>query len=172
MVDSINITQTDLFKKATSFLEDIGIGVQFEAIETATFLPGICINSGKIIIDKNKLKYPGDILHEAGHIAVIPAADRPLLDEHSIAKREQREAEEMMAIAWSYAACVHLNIDASFVFHEDGYQGGGSSIAENFRAGRYFGVPMLQWVGMALERTSESNPGMPVYPEMLRWLRE
>lgn len=99
-----------------------------------------------------KFKYPGDILHEAGHIAVVPPAERHLLNADTIATREQREAEEMMAIAWSYAACVHLDIDAGFVFHDNGYKGGGSSIAESFKQGHYFGVPMLQWVGMTLEK--------------------
>ncbi|MBL0145740.1 MAG: hypothetical protein IPP48_08240 [Chitinophagaceae bacterium] len=111
-------------------------------------------------------------MHEAGHIAVVPAADRAGLNEHSIALREQREAEEMMAIAWSYAVCMHLGIDASFVFHDEGYQKGGSNIAENFNQGRYFGVPMLQWTGMALERKNEQEPDKPVYPAMLNWLRD
>ena len=30
----------------------------------------------------------------------------------------KKAAEEMMAIAWSYAAVVHLGLDASVVFHE------------------------------------------------------
>lgn len=78
-----------------------------------------------------------------------------------------REAEEMMAIAWSYAACVHLGIDAKFVFHDNGYKGGGSSIAENFKEGRYFGVPVLKWVGMCNNPEEENG-----YPKMIKWLRE
>ena len=31
---------------------------------------------GSIVIDKDALLYPGDILHEAGHIAVVPADRR------------------------------------------------------------------------------------------------
>lgn len=156
-----------LITKTVDFLRSIGIPVHFRPISYTTFLPGISIEKGEIVIDKEQLKYPGDILHEAGHIAVVPAADRPSLDEHSIAGREQREAEEMMAIAWSYAACVHLAIDASFVFHDHGYKNGGSSIAENFKEGRYFGVPVLQWVGMCRNEKEENG-----YPKMIRWMRE
>jgi hypothetical protein len=83
-----------------------------------------------------------------------------------------REAEEMMAIAWSYAACRHLGIDARFVFHDEGYKNGGSHIADNFDEGRYFGVPMLQWTGMALERKKDEEPDLPVYPAMMKWMRE
>jgi hypothetical protein len=66
--------------------------------------------NGEIVVDMEKLKYYGDILHEAGHIAVVPAKERSTLNEKDIAKREQRDAEEMMVIAWSYAACVHLEL--------------------------------------------------------------
>lgn len=161
-----------MFDKAIRFLKEIGIPVHFLPIESDCFLPGLSIVNGEIIVDREKLKYPGDIIHEAGHIAVVPAAERMTLNAESIKKREHRDAEEMMVIAWSYAACVHLGIDAGFVFHDYGYKKGGSNIAENFKAGRYIGVPTLQWVGMTLEKKDESEPGKPVYPAMLQWLRE
>ncbi len=157
--------------KAVAFLKEIGIAVDYGSIEGESFLPGVSIVNGSIIIDEEKFLYPGDILHEAGHIAVVPASERATLNEHDIAERPQREAEEMMAIAWSYAACVHLEIDAVFVFHDDGYKGGGSDLAENFKQGHYFGVPMLQWVSMALEKKNATEQNMPYYPQMLRWLR-
>jgi hypothetical protein len=170
---TINIPkqQMTLFEKAVDFLRSIGIPVHFRSLDGFCFLPGISIVNGEIAVDMEKMKYPGDILHEAGHIAVVPAADRNSLNEESIAKREQRNAEEMMAIAWSYAVCIHLNIDAGFVFHDEGYKGGGSYIADSFKSGQYFGVPMLQWVGMALEKKDEANPEKLVYPAMLQWLR-
>lgn len=160
------------FQKVIEFLETIGIAVYFQTIDTPCFLPGIDIQNGSIYVDELKLAYPGDIVHEAGHIAVVPAEERKTLNTADIAKRQHREAEEMMVIAWSFAVCVHLNIDASFVFHDDGYKGGGSSLVENFKAGHYFGVPMLQWTGMALERKNELQPELAVYPAMLKWLRD
>jgi len=162
---------SSLLDRSVGFLKAIGIPVHFRPIATDCFLPGISIVNGEIVVDMEKLKYPGDILHEAGHIAVVPAIERSTLNEHAIGQREQRDAEEMMAIAWSYAACVYLDIDASFVFHEGGYKVGGSQIADNFKKGNYFGVPMLQWVGMALEKKNEEEPYKPVYPAMLQWLR-
>jgi hypothetical protein len=168
----ISHTNTPTFKKVLLILNEISIAVHFKTIEYKTFLPGISIEKGELIIDEEKLLYPGDILHEAGHIAVVPIIDRNSLDEHSIEKREHREAEEMMTIAWSYAVCVHLDIDAGFVFHDEGYKNGGSHIAENFKQGHYFGVPMLQWTGMAKERKNEEQPDLPVYPKMIKWLRD
>jgi hypothetical protein len=160
-----------LFEKAVDFLRSIDIPVHFRSFDGKSFLPGISIVNGEIVVDREKLKYPGDILHEAGHIAVVPASERSTLNEETIIQREQREAEEMMVIAWSYAACVHLGIEAEFVFHDEGYKGGGSYIADSFKSGQYFGVPMLQWVGMAVEKKNEAEPGKPVYPAMLQWLR-
>ncbi|HET7897102.1 MAG TPA: hypothetical protein VFL47_05520, partial [Flavisolibacter sp.] len=107
--------------------------------------------------------------HEAGHLAVIPTSDRKTLDGPAIAKRKDAPAEEMMAIAWSYAACLHLRIDPAFVFHEAGYKGGGASIVENFREKRYFGVPLLVWLGMTSDK--ETGDGI-VYPAMRKWLRD
>lgn len=156
-----------VFEKAVDFLQRIGIPVHFRSFDGKEFLPGISISNGEIVVNRDSLKYPGDILHEAGHIAVVPASERSSLNAQSIADREMREAEEMMAIAWSYAACVHLGIDATFVFHDNGYKGGGSSIAENFREGRYFGVPVLKWVGMCNNPDEENG-----YPKMIKWLRE
>ncbi|MGH2553136.1 MAG: hypothetical protein ACRDEB_05430 [Chitinophagaceae bacterium] len=161
----------ELFNRCVDFIRDIGIPVHFRAMGDDGFLPGISISHGEIIVDMEKMKYPGDILHEAGHIAIVPANERSELNAASIAQRTSRDAEEMMAIAWSYAACVYLNMDSRFVFHDHGYKEGGSSIAENFDNGRYVGVPMLQWVGMALEKKNADEPGKPVYPDMLQWLR-
>lgn len=157
-------------EKCIDFLHSIGIQTRTAKLTAPTFLPGLSIEEGRIVIDMDALKFPGDILHEAGHIAVVPAAERDMLDEAAIGKRENREAEEMMAIAWSYAACVHIGIDPAFVFHDDGYKGGGSYIAENFREKRYFGLPMLQWKGMALDETNAALQNLPAYPHMIKWL--
>lgn len=153
------------------FIRSIGIELDEGSIQEPTFLPGIKIENGRLRVDRSRLLYPGDLLHEAGHIAVAPADERPLLNEAFISNSAHREAEEMMAIAWSYAAAVHLRLDPLVVFHDHGYNGGGRSIAENFCAGHYFGTPMLQWCGLTLHPA----PGIrteKTYPHMLKWLRE
>lgn len=81
-------------------------------------------------------------------------------------------AEEMMAIAWSYAAVLHLGLPPETVFHAEGYRGGSSSLLENFREGRYLAVPMLQWLGLAHDEKQAQQLGASPYPHMLRWLRE
>jgi hypothetical protein len=160
-----------LLNKCVQFLNSIGIATLFRKIDSGSFLPGLLIEQGCIVIDSDVLLYPGDILHEAGHIAVVPADRRLLLDQQAIIESKERDTEEMMAIAWSYAACIHLEIDPHIVFHEEGYKGGGKSIVENFQAGRFFGTPMLQWCKMTVEPRN-AQPGEPAYPQMLKWLRD
>lgn len=154
-----------------TFIRDIGIVVHEQVIQESTFLPGIDIRNGTLVIDKNKLLYSGDLLHEAGHIAVTPAARRMRLNEQLIKESKHREAEEMMAIAWSYAACIRLNIDPLVVFHEQGYKGGGSNIAENFKTGHYFGTPMLEWCGMTTIPKHDSTNTI-FFPAMIKWMRD
>lgn len=153
-----------------SFLNGIGIETKFEKLEEPCFLPGLSIRNGIIIIDREALSYPGDILHEAGHIAIVPAAERQTLNAAAIEKRENRASEEMMAIAWSYAACVHLGLDPYIVFHDDGYKGGGSYIADNFNNKSYFGLPMLQWKGMAADEKNAPQLNVVPYPHMIKWV--
>ena len=156
------------FETAISFLHTIGIETAEDKLAPEDcFLPGLLIQNGRIVFDRETLLYPGDILHEAAHLAVVPPAERKQLNGPAIGKRPDAPAEEMMAIAWSYAACVHLNIDPYFVFHKEGYQQGSDSIVENFREGRYFGVPVLEW----LQMTTTKGEG-PHYPAMLKWLRD
>ena len=162
----------DALEKCILFLNGIGIATSFRQLDPGCFLPGLSIENGCIIIDKDLCKYPGDILHEAGHIAVVPAADRQTLNASAIEKRSDREAEEMMAIAWSYAACIHLGLAPYFVFHDKGYKGGGNYIADNFREKKYFGLPMLQWIGLTADEKNAARIGILPYPFMIKWLRD
>ena len=75
-----------------------------------------------------------------------------------------------MAIAWSYAAALHIGIDPAIVFHDGGYRSGSKAILENFGAGRYIGVPMLAWLGMTHfdGRAPVANPNS--FPKMENWL--
>jgi hypothetical protein len=158
-----------LFGKVIEFIHSIGIETEFRTLPaTDCFLPGLLIEGGRIIIDREQLKYPGDIIHEAAHIAVVPAQQRKDLSGVALGSRSDAPAEEMMAIAWSYAACLHLDMDPHFVFHEHGYKGGGASLVQNFREGNYIGVPMLQWLGM----TTTSRESNIVYPAMMKWVRD
>lgn len=157
----------DTVATIVEFMREIGLDVRTAELSEPTFLPGITIDGGALVYDPTRLTYPGDLLHEAGHIAFTPACDRPQLSGHATSDL----GEEIAAIAWSYAAAVHLNIDPSYVFHDAGYRGSSRAFVENFREGRFVGVPMLEWAGMAEEKTPRKTPAV-AFPRMLKWLRE
>lgn len=148
------------------FLVEIGLGVSKTQIHHETVLPGITVDRGAIVIDESKLLYPGDLLHEAGHLAVIPSEKRKQA-QMNVGKKA---GEEMMAIAWSYAAAVHLNLEPSVVFHDAGYRGWSRALIENFTQGRYVGVPLLQWIGLTVDWRTAKEIGTEPYPKMLKWL--
>ncbi len=153
--------------RMAGFLSSIGIEVS-AAILDKSFLPGVTISHGTLLIDEAKLSYPGDVLHEAWHIAVTPAAQRRKL--HQDAGGDA--GEEMAAIAWSYAAALFAGIDLAMVFHPDGYRGGSRAIIENFSQGRYVGVPLLEWYGLTAGEKAAAALEVSPYPHMLKWLRD
>lgn len=165
---------TTLVDTIIEFVRSIGIEVNFDTITEETFLPGILISNGRLIIDKAQLLYPGDILHEAGHIAAMPAAERNSLRGNIGMVKEASEAlgEEMMAIAWSYAACVTMGISPEIVFHEHGYKGASQWYISQYTSGNYLSLPLMQWAGFCYDKTQAAlNNALP-YPSMIRWLRE
>jgi hypothetical protein len=159
-----------VFQKITDFIQKIGIPVGYGQISEQSFLPGLLIENGTLLIDKNQLKYIGDTLHEAGHIALMTPEERMALS-GSLEGQNHAEATEMAVIAWTYAACLEIGIEPVVVFHPDGYKGGSESILENFSNGHYFGVPILEWYGMTDRVTNTQQNNTMSYPKMLTWVR-
>jgi hypothetical protein len=153
-------------EKILAFLAEIGIPVIRTDIRQQTFMPGILADRGAIVVDESKLLYSGDLLHEAGHLAVIPREKRERI-QGNVGKDR---GEEMMAIAWSYAATVHLGLEPSVVFHQGGYRGWSKAFIENFTQGRYIGVPLLQWIGLTADNKRAKEMGVEPYPKMIKWV--
>jgi hypothetical protein len=152
-----------------AFLDRIGIPVRREPIAGKTFLPGIRIDRGALIVDEARLLYPGDLLHEAGHLAVMSPDQRVLCDGDA----GESGGAEVAAIGWSYAAALEIGLNPRLVFHADGYKSGGDSLLQNFAEGRYLGAPLLQYYGLTKQPPSrgEPVPGEVTYPRMAHWLR-
>jgi hypothetical protein len=157
-----------IFATIAAFLAEIGLPVEIGEIRQPTFLPGIHAESGILRVDSAKLSWPGDLLHEAGHLALLTGEQRRQV----MGNVGDDGGAELGAIAWSYAAAVHLRLDPGVVFHEHGYHGGSQSILQNFAGGRYIGVPMLQWLGLCLDANNAFSLGDKPYPHMLRWMRD
>jgi hypothetical protein len=154
-----------LTERLAEFVRGIGIDVRTATLTADTILPGLDIRDGALLVDEARLAHPGDILHEGGHLAVADPAER------NAPQLTPTGGDELTAIAWSYAALRYLDIDPAIVFHPEGYKGDAKSIIENFTAGQYFGVPLLQLYGMSCEPRQAAEKGVMPFPHMLRWLR-
>ncbi|MDL5049697.1 hypothetical protein QQ054_27145 [Oscillatoria amoena NRMC-F 0135] len=170
----MNTTTNSQFKhpitiKISDFLWSIGIEVYAGKIEQKTFLPGIRIVEGCIHVDEEKMLSPGDILHEAGHLAIITPAIRKTLTDTVVYDELMQGGEEMGAIAWSWAALKHLDLEPEILFHPEGYKGSSDSLIENFSEGRYLGVPILQWKGLSFEPRFAQEKGVLPFPTMINW---
>jgi len=144
------------------FLRSINIQVGEQNLPLDTFLPGVSILRDTILIDPKQLKYPGDVLHEAGHIATTEKSIRSKIGTSEMDQEWPSDGEEIATVLWSYAACVHLNLDLEVVFHPSGYKNESEWLIEQFNNKNYIGLPLLEWMGLC---TKEE------FPLMRRWLR-
>ena len=145
-----------------NFVRAIGLVVREEPIAEPTFLPGLLLDQGQLVVDRRQLLYPGDILHEAGHLAVTPGVERPQVGGNVTEHQPEKEGDEMAVHPWAYAACVALGLPTRVLFHPAGYRGASDWFIEHFEQGTYIGLPLLVWMGLT---TTEE------FPRMTRWLR-
>lgn len=140
-----------------AFLAEAGIDVRVAPVSGRQFLPGIILEGGAVVIDPSAPCHPGDLLHEAGHLAVVPAEARAVMG-----TVDDNGGDEMAAIAWSVAACRACGLDLEVLFHPAGYKGASNNMIADWSCGQPFGVPLLAWYGMTTAET---------FPAMIRWLR-
>ena len=157
----------DVAARCLAFLAQVGIAVgPLSDPRQAQLLGGLAILGGRLLIDPATPVWPGDLLHEGGHIAVCDPALRPTLGPIAA-----DGGDEMAAIAWSFAAAWACGVTLDQLFHDDGYSGDAATLRENFGAGRYFGVPLLACWGMTRDPQGRAAGDGPVFPAMRRWLR-
>jgi hypothetical protein len=166
MLNEKNVFADPLTGRMVDFIRGIGIEVRVGALPDGTFLPGLDIQHGAIVVDEAKLAYPGDLLHEAGHIAVSDPATR------NGARLAPTDGEEIATLAWSWAALRHLDLEPAVVFHPHGYKNGAQALIDAFSSGGNPGVPLLQYFGMTVEPKFAAARGVTPFPHMLRWMRQ
>lgn len=144
----------DGLEAVVGFLRGIGLPVTEAAVRPGSFLPGIDVRAGALWVDPAQLLSAGDLLHEAGHLAVLAPAQRsgPVPDDPHL---------EAAAIAWSWAATCHLGLPLELLFHAQGYGGRSAALRLTCELGVVPGWHLLVQAGMA-----EPKP-----PGMRCWLR-
>jgi hypothetical protein len=159
-------------RKIILFLTSIGIEVVPAQLESQCFLPGLCIEAGRLLVDEARLTYPGDLLHEAGHLAVAPSGVRATLSGEVNIPGADMHAVEAQATAWAYAALVHLRLAPTLLFHDGGYAGKSAGLIFTYTSGVYPGAYGLQLAGMTATGEVARTLSIAPYPNMIKWLRD
>ena len=137
----------------------------------------------------------GDVLHEAGHIVIVPFRWRSMLGNDVIesldevvatdpdAKDDELQTSikmsEFMAQAWSYAALKDLGLPPECVFFPGSYKYHPEikphPMATWVESGTHFGIMALSQVGMTgglgLFEPPGAN-GLEPFPKMAKWLQD
>lgn len=127
--------------KAALFLRDT-VGLEVRGYQVATgFLPGVRIKKGAICV--SPAASVGDLLHEAGHLAVLPPrvraraggdvdraqhyafeiACRFIHDPDHPFQRALVQADDTSAIAWAWAAGRQIGLSPEEIIEDDKYGG-------------------------------------------------
>lgn len=148
------------------FLDDIGLDWELADLDGTELLPGLELRAGVLRVDPVRLAHPGDILHEAGHLALLPGDRRREADASDL----EDPGLEIAAMAWSYAAALHCGVPPSLVFHPAGYRGQAASLLATLEGGGLLGQPVLAWLGLTTCGTI--GDGRDHFPAMTKWLRD
>lgn len=181
----------EYFDEIVTFLRQIGLPLEVGPFGAEGFLPGITIIDGVLRVDPAHLYVSGDLLHEAGHMAIVPARLRGRLgsnleeslrdliagDDDPLAALALQQTESM-AIAWSYAALQALRLPPTVIFFAGGYrmvpeqQERFVTLLDN---GNFFGIGHLASIGLTgpcgIMAMMLQN-GLAPYPQMTKWLQD
>jgi len=159
-----------LARRIMSFLRGIGLAVTEAPVPPESFLPGLRIVQGGLQVDLDQLRWPGDLLHEAGHLAVVPATLRATMDDALAELPPVPHAGEIEATAWAWAALRHLQLPSEVLFHDGGYHGRSQGLRTTFELGVYLGAAGLVSAGLAAT-PAQASAGAAPYPHLTAWLR-
>ena len=146
------------------FIRSLGIEVRTGSLDSPGFLPGILIRDGALVYDPEVAFHPGDLLHEAGHLALLEPVKRQRASGDLVQQFPEEEGSELAVILWTFLACRHLDLSPAVVFHEEGYRGESAWLKGELEGGNYLGLPLLQWMGMV-------RVGLGGDLEVTMWLR-
>jgi hypothetical protein len=158
--------------KVVSWLERRGFNVKAGSLWAKPFNDGVWLDGDLVVYDPN-VAHPGDLLHEAGHLAILPSCIRThvkpgdlekftlpqitkYMQDHPDAMAHPEDpvalacmnAGDLEAIAWSYAAAVDAKVDPGLVC-ENGFSDdeSGPTTLMLLKNKGYFGVSGLRMAG-------------------------
>jgi hypothetical protein len=181
------MTKADQLDASVKFLRSIGLEL-IESDNASGFLDTIKIDAGKIYYQPGKTS-PANILHEAGHLAVLPlryraragecvddvicemcdemgemlAAD-PDLSPDAPEMRAIMQAGETEATAWAFAAGRAIGLPDHVIIEDQDYDGEGEGIRFGLALNAYVGINGMVRGGMC--------ESVKAYPARTKWLQD
>ncbi|AXK43857.1 hypothetical protein [Erythrobacter aureus] len=183
--DNGSAPQQSPLEIAAEFLRSIGLDV-VEQPGAAGFLQGTAIKQGKLLYDPMKAE-ASDLLHEAGHLAVLPTRYRSWADDNILQVqldmmeevekqstnddfdpdapeiRAVMQAGECEATAWAFAAGLACGLPDETIIQDHEYDREGASVRAGLKANCYLGINGLVHGGMC--------ENVRAYPTLTRWLQ-
>lgn len=175
------------FSRAISFLREIGLCV--ELVPGAKgFVDGVLIVDGGLHVDPSAPV--SGLLHEAGHVAIMPAKYRHLLngdisggikamfDDMSLTEldpdgplyRAALQCSDPEATAWAWAAGRHLGIQPEEIILDEEYDNDGDGIRRMLAVSQYYGINGLSHAGFCVRGIM--GTAQTRYPVMTYWLQK
>lgn len=174
-------------ERAMQFLSKIGIAVQV-APSASGFIEHVEVVNGGLHVDP---RAPASgLLHEAGHLAIVPTGFRHLLSgdldagmaqifEHldgmqlepdSHLQRAMLQTGDAEATAWAFAAGRAIGLPDDLIIQDDEYSGEGRFIRSALAGSAYVGINGIAHAGFCVRRATPYRP-LPVYPALAYWLQ-
>lgn len=169
--------------KILDFLGAIGIGTIIHTDKiTGNFFPKVKIINGWLTYNPDAI--PSDILHEAGHIALVPfkyrsmcqadmgASIKAIWDKANLEGeigadtyifRALIQCSDPEATAWAWAAGNLLGIPEDQIIRDHDYNGEGKEIRQMLSGNCYMGINGLRAAGMI--------DSVRDFPKMKRWIQ-
>ncbi|WOB11258.1 hypothetical protein [Piscinibacter gummiphilus] len=175
-------------ERVVRFLQGIGLVCTMNP-GAHGFIHGVSIRHGSLQIDP--FASPSSLLHEAGHLSIIPAKFRGLAcddlvsafevmfaetdfsDPDSPGARAAIQCSDPEATAWAWAAGRAVGLAPEVIIQDDEYDGTGKWIRMQLANGHYAGIHGLAHAGFCAVRESplSRRQGLAVFPKLNRWLQ-
>lgn len=177
--------------KVTEFLTEISLPWRWVP-GAKGFIEGVRVNAGGLdICPKTRASA---VLHEAGHLACLPARFRAMAQDDlrlavqtmfqtygaeghepdSPAYKAALQCSDPEATAWAWAAGEHLGLAPGAIIEDDEYSGDGRFLRVQLSTRRHAGINGLAAAGFCVTRPGQLETvfGLPAYPRLARWLQQ
>lgn len=173
--------------KVLNFLTEIGLPWRFDE-DAKGFLSSCSIQDGTLLVHRST--NASDILHEAGHLCILPGDFRHLCQDDlgdiqaamlDVIGMEFLDTPFMSCViqtsdpeatAWAWAAGKKIGLPEDRIIEDDDYNGEGKEMRINLSFNAYIGINGIAATKNTAVRKGALSDylGLPVYPELKNWL--